>query len=556
MPFIRSYASGGGGSSGGGAGSGTVGPGSTNLLAKFTAADTVGDSSITDDGSLVSTALPVSAGSFRGASIGPDAAKQHTVPNVASDTIALLAATQTLTNKTLTAPVLGGSVTGTYTIAGTPTLASDVIASSTPDLGTSGARMGDGFFTNLNVSAAITSPTIGVDSDSQHTLPNVAADTVTLNAATQTLTNKTLTAPVLGGTVTGTYTLGGTPTIPAASLSIASQDTGDVLYASSSSAWARLASSTAGKFLRAGGASTAPAWSTTVWPNSATQGDLIAATSANTMGSIAAVAAGQALISNGTGAVPVYTNQPELIFNDATTNTVVTMLTLTRQSSGTAATGIGSKISFKLDSADEEASEAGYIKCLYNNGGAGAEITEYRFGGRVAGVAAYDFFRVVVAGSSVLLYAYNNSDALQALLTLASTTTINTPFVPQSDTSYTLGSSIKRWTQVWATQHCGVVNTVGFSGTPTFTSSNGNTQKITLTANITSWTVPAGQPDECMTLLFIQGGSGSYTLAAPPANVKLAGGTITLTTTVGKADAITLRYDGSNWYEISRSQNL
>jgi hypothetical protein len=30
---------------------------------------------------------------------------------------------------------------------------------------------------------------------------------------TQTLTNKTLTAPVLGGTVTGTYTLGGTPTL-------------------------------------------------------------------------------------------------------------------------------------------------------------------------------------------------------------------------------------------------------------------------------------------------------------------------------------------------------
>lgn len=31
---------------------------------------------------------------------------------------------------------------------------------------------------------------------------------------TQTLTNKTLTAPVLGGTLTGTYTLGGTPTFP------------------------------------------------------------------------------------------------------------------------------------------------------------------------------------------------------------------------------------------------------------------------------------------------------------------------------------------------------
>lgn len=42
------------------------------------------------------------------------------------------------------------------------------------------------------------------------------ADTFTFNAATQTLTNKTVTAPVLSGTVTGTYTLGGTPAVGAA----------------------------------------------------------------------------------------------------------------------------------------------------------------------------------------------------------------------------------------------------------------------------------------------------------------------------------------------------
>lgn len=43
---------------------------------------------------------------------------------------------------------------------------------------------------------------------------NIAEQLVGLTA-TQTLTNKTLTAPVLGGTLTGTYTIGGTPTFPA-----------------------------------------------------------------------------------------------------------------------------------------------------------------------------------------------------------------------------------------------------------------------------------------------------------------------------------------------------
>lgn len=89
----------------------------------------------------------------------PASGRTLTIPDpLGNDTFAFLAATQTFTNKTLTAPVLGGTVTGTYTLGGTPT---------------------------------ITSPTI--------------SGTVGGSA--------TYTAPVLSGTVTGTYTLGGTPTI-------------------------------------------------------------------------------------------------------------------------------------------------------------------------------------------------------------------------------------------------------------------------------------------------------------------------------------------------------
>ena len=58
----------------------------------------------------------------------------------------------------------------------------------------------------------ITSP--NSNTNRQVDLPD-AAGGVVIDSATQTLTNKTLTSPVLSGTVTGTYTLGGTPTFPA-----------------------------------------------------------------------------------------------------------------------------------------------------------------------------------------------------------------------------------------------------------------------------------------------------------------------------------------------------
>lgn len=50
-------------------------------------------------------------GSLIAPSVGPNASQVHTLPAVASDTVALIAATQTLTNKTLTSPVLATGVT-------------------------------------------------------------------------------------------------------------------------------------------------------------------------------------------------------------------------------------------------------------------------------------------------------------------------------------------------------------------------------------------------------------------------------------------------------------
>lgn len=60
----------------------------------------------------------------------PTGDRNHTLPNSASDTVALIAATQTFTNKTLTAPVLSGSVTGTYTLAGAPSFTRTTVSNT------------------------------------------------------------------------------------------------------------------------------------------------------------------------------------------------------------------------------------------------------------------------------------------------------------------------------------------------------------------------------------------------------------------------------------------
>ena len=108
----------------------------------------------------------------------------------------------------------------------------------------------------------------------------------------------------------GTFT---TP-LPAASggTGQASYAIGDLLYASGATTLSKLPDVAVGSYLRAGGVTTAPVWSTLTLPNAATQGDVLVATGANAVGSVAAVATGQVLTSAGTSTVPAYSATPSV----------------------------------------------------------------------------------------------------------------------------------------------------------------------------------------------------------------------------------------------------
>jgi hypothetical protein len=102
-------------------------------------------------------------------------------------TVATLTGTQTLTNKTLTTPIISSiSNTGTLTL---PTSTDTLVGRATTDT-----------LTNKTLTAPIIST---ISNTGTLTLPT-STDTLVGRATTDTLTNKTLTSAVLNGTISGT----------------------------------------------------------------------------------------------------------------------------------------------------------------------------------------------------------------------------------------------------------------------------------------------------------------------------------------------------------------
>jgi len=117
-----------------------------------------------------------------------------------------------------------------------------------------------------------------------------------------TLVTPTLTTPVINGAITGTTVF------PAANggTGQSSYTTGDLLYASTTTALSRLPDVVAGSYLRSGGTSAPPVWSTLILPNAATANQLMFASAANTISGLTTTNNG-ILVTGATG-VPAIGN--------------------------------------------------------------------------------------------------------------------------------------------------------------------------------------------------------------------------------------------------------
>jgi hypothetical protein len=95
----------------------------------------------------------------------------------------------------------------------------------------------------------------------------------------------------------------------------------------------------------------------------------------------------------------------------------------------------------------------------------------------------------------------------------------------------------------WATS----VNVVTFTATPTFDASLGNTQKITLTDNVTSSTLSNATAGETINFIICQDATGSRTFVWP---TNVLGG-MTIGATLSKCSAQNFIFDGTNAYALS-----
>ncbi len=140
---------------------------------------------------------------------------------------------------------------------------------------------------------------------------------------------------ITSGTITGITDLavadGGT--------GLSSYAVGDILYASATTTIAKLADVAVGSYLRSGGVTTAPLWSTLVLPNAATDHRLLVATATNTVGELAASGAAGQYLAGATTDIPAWATLNQAAVAGLTTGDSPTFAGLTLTADLTVANG-------------------------------------------------------------------------------------------------------------------------------------------------------------------------------------------------------------------------
>ena len=118
--------------------------------------------------------------------------------------------------------------------------------------------------------------------------------------------------------------------------------------------------------------------------------------------------------------------------------------------------------------------------------------------------------------------------------------------VSSSDGNITLSPNGTGKTQINAINYNeGAIHTVTYGATITPNVTNGNTQQVTLTGNVTFNAFTSPVAGQSLTLIVKQDATGSRTLTS---TMKFAGGTKTLTTAANSVDIISVYYDGTTYW--------
>ncbi len=193
-------------------------------------------------------------------------------------------------------------------------------------------------------------------------------------------------------------------------IAMGSDATGDLLYYNGTD-YARMPDVAVGSYLRSGGVTTAPLWSTLVLPNAATAYRLPVATSANTIGELAASGAAGEYLAGATSAIPAWATLNQAAVAGLTTGSSPTFAGLTLTAALTVANGGTGVSTLALNG------------ILYGNAASAVGVTAIGAAGQILRVGASPFVPAWTTATfadtyaaSTLLYS-NGANTVQGLAT-------------------------------------------------------------------------------------------------------------------------------------------